>query len=127
MRHVLAEPVADQLLLVPEVRDTRIGHTVAVPPVAAIAVQHVEPDSVHAQVRTGVVAKNVALDPTGRLATLGSSGRHQQEEPGLTSILVEARLQIGDIVQVGQAHRAGSRLIDLRCAANYLAATGHHD
>src|SRR5262249_27927764 len=74
MRHVLAEPVANDLLLVPEMGDARIGHTIAIPAVATVAVQHVEPDGVHAQVGVGSLAENVLLDPTGPLSTLRSSG-----------------------------------------------------
>src|SRR5262245_43733040 len=36
MRHVLAEPVADGLPLVPEVGHTWIGHAIAVPAVATV-------------------------------------------------------------------------------------------
>src|SRR5438270_10243505 len=83
MRHVLAEPGANGLLFVPEMNDARIGHAITIPAVAAIPIQHVEPDRVHAQVGGGVVAQNVVLDPTGPLPALGSSRRYEQQEPGL--------------------------------------------
>jgi hypothetical protein len=73
MGHVLAEPVADHLLFIPEMDDPRIGYAITIPAVAAIAIEHVEPDRIHARVGVGGVAQNVVLDPTGPLPALGSS------------------------------------------------------
>ena len=94
VQHVGAVPVANELLLVPEVPDARIGHTVAIPAVAAVAEQHVEPHRVDPQVWIGILAQDVLLDPTGPLAALGSSRRDQHDEPRLACILVECVLQI---------------------------------
>ena len=104
VQYVGAVPVADELLIVPEVTDTRVGHAGAIPPVAAVAEQHVEPHRVHPQVWIGVLAQDVLLDPTGPLSASWSSGRDQHDEPRLARVLVERVLQIPNGMQVREDH-----------------------
>jgi hypothetical protein len=75
VQHFSAVPVADHLLLVPEVAYVRVGHSIAIPAVAGVAEEHVEPHCVHAQIRIAILAEDVLLDPTGPFSALGSSGR----------------------------------------------------
>jgi hypothetical protein len=103
MQHVGAIPVPDELLFVPEVADARVGHAIAVPPVAGVTEQHVEPDRVHPQVRVGIFAQDVLLDPTGPFSALGSSGRDQHDQARLASVLVEHSLKVPHGMQVRQS------------------------
>src|SRR5207249_2806034 len=107
MEHVRAVPVPDDLLFVPEVADAGVGHAIAVPAVAGVAEEHVEPDRVHPQVRVGIFAQDVLLDPTGPFAALWSSGRDEHDQPWLARVLIEGLLKIADIVQVRQGHPGG--------------------
>src|SRR5207244_5501119 len=58
-RHVGAEPVPDGFLFVPEVSYAWVGHAIAIPAVASVAEEHVEPHCVHAQIRIGILAQDV--------------------------------------------------------------------
>jgi hypothetical protein len=108
MQHVRAIPVPDELLFVPEVAHAWVGHAIAVPPVAGVTKEHVEPDRVHPQVRVGVPAKDVLLDPTGPFAALGSSGRDQHDQTRLASVLVENSLKVPNGMQIRQRDPRGT-------------------
>src|SRR6266540_2199908 len=97
------EPVAHQLLLIPEVDYSRVRQAAAVPPCSAVAEQHVEPDRVDAQVSGRILVEYVLLHPTGAGTTGRSSRGHQQDDSGIAYVLVEPRLQLADALQVPQA------------------------
>src|SRR5581483_202582 len=88
MGHVRAEPGAHHLLFVPEVLYPRVGHAVAVPAVAAIAEQHVEPDRVDPHVRGWVLWRNswcTHLAPWRHSGQVGETSRISRGLPASRS------------------------------------------
>lgn len=98
---VLAVPGANQLVGVPEVGDAVIGQEIGLPARAVVALDHVEPDREHAEVRVGVLVENFILRPPGASDADRSRGREQQYDSRHVLVRVEC---LDELVEAFERH-----------------------
>ena len=91
MRH---QPIPGDILAIPEMDHPVVDQTVGVPLGARVKEELVSPEGIDGQPGMRMSPEDIVLHPTGACGTDRSGGREDQDEPRLTPIVIEARLEL---------------------------------
>ena len=95
LREVLKVRGSYELSLVPVMRNSLIAQEIRRPLLARITWEHVVPDGVHAEARSGIRLEQRILRPPGTSDASGSSRRDEQHEPHEVRVSIESGAELG--------------------------------
>ena len=99
---MFSEPRARQEISIPVLEHALVIQHVGIPVASRIAWKYGQPHGVNTEIAVGAILQDVIVDPTGPCQAFPSGGRQQNDQTGMTAVLIEGGLKLGHLRQVVQ-------------------------